>query len=81
MSTIPEEVTNIVNRLPYDKQQQILDYARSLEQSVPAPMSPLPPGKPARDLLNFHPMLSHEDVEAMKRAIDEGCETIEPDEN
>jgi len=81
MTTIPEEVTNIVSRLPRDKQQQVLDYVRTLEQSAPAPMSKLPPGKPASDLLNFRPTLSHEDVEAMKRAIEEGCETIEPDEN
>jgi hypothetical protein len=80
MTTIPEEVTNIVSRLPHDKQQQVLDYVRSLEQSVPTSMSPLPPGRPARALLNFRPTLSHEDVEVMKRAIEEGCETIEPDE-
>jgi hypothetical protein len=81
MATIPEEVTDIVSRLPYDKQQQALDYVRSLEQSVSAPMSTLPSGKPASDLLNFRPTLSHEEVEAMRRAIEEGCETIEPDEH
>ena len=81
MATIPEEVTNIVSRLSYDKQQQVLDYVRSLEQSLPTPMSPLPPGRPASALLNFRPTLSHEDVEVMRRVIEEGCETIEPDEN
>ncbi len=78
--TIPEEVTTILSHLPPDKQRQVLDYARTLEQSLPIPMSPLPPGKPASHLLNFRPTLSHEDVEAMKHAIEEGCEIIESDE-
>jgi hypothetical protein len=77
--TIPEEVNTILSHLPPNKQQQLLDYARTLEQSVP--MSTLPPGKPASGLLNFHLTLSHEDVEAMRYAIEEGCEIIESDED
>lgn len=81
MATIPEEITAVLNRLPLDKQRQVLDYARTLEQSAPAPMSKLPPGKPAGGLLNFRPTLSHADVDAMQRAIEEGCETIETDDD
>jgi len=75
MATIPEEITDVLNRLPLDKQRRVLDFARSLE----IPQTP-PPGKPASDLLNFRPTLSPEDIELMRRAIEEDCETIEPDE-
>jgi hypothetical protein len=81
MATIPEEVTNIVSRLPQDKQQQVLDYVRSVEQALIATPSPLPPGTPFEKLRAFKPTISREAAEEMERAIEEGCETIEPDDD
>lgn len=80
MATVAEELVALVERLAPDQQRRVLDYARDLAQSAPAPRSVLPPGPPASALLNFRPTMSPEDVEAMRRAIEEDCETIEPDE-
>jgi hypothetical protein len=78
MATIPEEVNEILNRLPADKQRQVLDYARSLDVANTS-SSPLPPGTPFEVLRAFKPTLSPETVDEMQRAIEEECERIEPD--
>ncbi len=81
MATIPEEVTEVLNRLPLDKQQQVLDYARIVEQASSAPRSTLPPGTPFKVLRAFKPTMSREAVDEMERAINEECERIEPDDD
>jgi len=42
------------------------------------PETKLPPGTPGEALLGFK--LPLEEVEAMERAIEEGCERVDPDE-
>jgi hypothetical protein len=79
MATSADELLDVLSRLPADQQRRVLGYARALaERSLP--ISTPPPGKPASELLKFPPTLTHEEVESMRRAIEEGCETIEPEE-
>jgi hypothetical protein len=78
MSTISEELNTIFNHLPLDKQQQVLDYARSLGTWNKS-SSQLPPGTPFEALRAFKPTLSPEIVDEMEQAINEECERIEPD--
>ncbi len=72
MATIPEELLDIVGRLPTDQQRRVLDFARDLA-AHPSQASTLPPGKPASELLSFRPTLTPEEAESMRQAIEEGC--------
>jgi hypothetical protein len=78
-ATLAEERLDLLNTLPVERQQQVLEYARDLAQPRPAPRSPLPPGKPKEAFLAFHSDLPAEAVDEMERAIEQGCERIEPD--
>jgi len=86
MATVLEELHKIVERLPLDRQQRVLEFAQRLTQaddvSVPLslPTTPLPPGTPGSALLLLRFLSSREDVEAMERAL-EDCERVEPDEH
>lgn len=40
-----------------------------------------PKGTPGKDLLRFAGTISAEDADEMMRAIEEGCERIEPDDD
>lgn len=86
MAAVLEEIHKIVEHLPPDHQQQILEFAQRFTQTgrtnVPLlmPTTPLPPGTPASELLKLRFRSSREDAEAMERAL-EDCERIEPDED
>jgi hypothetical protein len=81
MATMPEEIRSLVERLSPDLQQQVLKFtkglARTREDRMSLPTTPLPPGTPGTTLLRFK--LPSEDIEAMERALVD-CERIEPDE-
>jgi len=85
MATTIEEIQALVKRLPPERQQKVLEFARGLSQSgrtiSSLPKTPLPPGTSGADLLTaLHGFkLPLEDVEAMERAL-EDCERVEPDE-
>jgi len=79
MATIAEEVLDILNRLPPAEQQRVLAYARA--QAAQFPSTLLPQGKPVTDFLAFRSSLDPETVDEMARAIEEGCERIEPDDD
>jgi hypothetical protein len=79
MATLAEALLDIVNRLPDEQQRRVLDYARALEAHPSPPLTP--PGKPAGDFLAFRPTISVETADEMGLAIEEACETIEPDED
>lgn len=83
MASTLEELREVVGRLSAERQRQVLAFARQLAQApdplpFPPPVAP-PPGTPPEVLLRFS--LPKADVEAMQRAIEEDCETIEPDEH
>jgi hypothetical protein len=81
MATVPEEVLDILNRLPLAEQQRVLEYARMRAQTTQISPSVLPQGKPIKDFLAFRSSLDPETVDEMARAIEEGCERIESDDD
>ncbi len=85
MATTLEEIRKVVERLPLDQQQKVLEFAQGLIQtyqtsaSLSMPTTPLPPGTPGSALLQLRFRSSREDARAMERAL-EDTERIEPDE-
>lgn len=86
MATVLEEIHKLVERLPLDRQQRVLEFAQNLtktdQASIPLslPTTPLPPGTPGTALLQMRFVSSREDAEAMERAL-EDCEKIDADED
>lgn len=66
------QIMDQLDSLSDAEQQRILEFARSLAESHR--------GVAGRDLVGFAGAISSEDLEAMARAIDEGCEKIDLDE-
>ncbi len=58
--------------LPREKQQQVLDYVRAIA-------TPRLPGTPGINLLKHAGSIPPDDCDRMLRAIEEGCEQIDPD--
>jgi hypothetical protein len=67
--TVKDEIIEQVDRLAAPQQRKVLDYARLLTA---------PAGTPGRELMRFVGSIDPADLEAMSRAIQEGCEKIEP---
>jgi hypothetical protein len=67
--TVKDEIIHQVDRLDAPQQRKVLDFARGL--TVPA-------GTPGRELMRFVGCIDPADLDAMSRAIEEGCEKIEP---
>ena len=80
MATTAEEIHTLVEQLSPAYQQKVLKLAQELAQMQEfvnsLPEAELPPGTPGKALLRFS--LPPEEVDAMARAIEEGCERIEP---
>ena len=82
MASVLEEIHKVVERLPVDRQQRVLEFAQRLTQAdqtiVPLslPTTSLPPGTPGSALLQMRFMSSREDAEAIECAL-EDCESIE----
>jgi hypothetical protein len=70
---IQSELLSYQGQLPADEPARVVDFARTLAKSP----KPKKVGTPGRDLLRFAGTIPHEDLEAMKKAIEEGCEQIE----
>ena len=67
--TIKDQIIEQVDLLDDSGQRQVLDFARRLI---------LPPGTPGRDLLRFAGCIDPADLEAISRAVEEGCEKVDP---
>jgi hypothetical protein len=67
-TTIRDQIIEQVDRLDDTRQQPVLDFARRLTESE---------GTPGRDLLRFAGIIDPADIEAMSRAIQEGCEKVD----
>ena len=86
MASVLEEIHKVVERLPVDRQQKVLEFAQKLTQTDQAtvplsvPTTPLPAGTPGSAILQMRFMSSRKDAEAMERAV-EDCERIEADEH
>jgi len=68
---IRQEILKELDRLSPDLQQQVLDFTRMLGSSASE-------GVPGKELLRFTGILTPEEAELMERAIEEGCERVDP---
>jgi hypothetical protein len=68
-SLIEKEILEQINRLPFDQQCQVLEFARSLASLKPT-------GITGRELLRFSGSIEKSDLEIMTQAIEEGCEQV-----
>ena len=69
--TTKERIAAELEQLNSDQQLQVLDFIQRL--------SARPRGTPGTDLLRFAGLIELDDLARMQKAIDEDCETIEPD--
>jgi hypothetical protein len=67
--TVKDEIIEQVDRLDPPHQRKVLDFSRRLIEAV---------GTPGKSLLRFAGSIDPADLEAMSRAIEEGCEKIDP---
>lgn len=72
-ATIGREISECLGKLPVEQQRRVLDFARTLATT---PIR----GVPGSSLLKFAGRIGDSDLDAMSRAIDEGCERIDADE-
>ena len=70
---IAEELQEQLDQLAPDQQRQVLDFARALATTRPR-------GRSGQALIRFAGTISREDLALMSRAIEEGCEQVNPDE-
>jgi hypothetical protein len=59
-----------MDKLPYDLQLRVLDFANSL----------IPKGVEGKSLLRFEGVISGEDLHSMSRAIEDNCERVDTNE-
>ena len=67
------EVVEHLEALPQNLQQQVLFWVRALDLAQPR-------GTAGRQLLQFAGAISGADLDAMSRAIEQGCERVDVDE-
>jgi hypothetical protein len=65
---IREQIVEQVDRLNAPQQRQLLEFARRLAAPV---------GVPGRELLRFSGSVDLGDLEAMQKAIEDGCEKVD----
>ena len=70
---IQSELLSYLGQLSADEQARVVDFARTLVKSP----KPTKVGTPGRDLLRFAGTIPQEDLEEIKKAIEEGCEQID----
>jgi hypothetical protein len=72
--TIQSELLSYLGQLPADDQARVVDFARTLAGSAKTKKV----GVPGKELLRLVGTIPHDDLELMKRAIEEECERIDP---
>jgi hypothetical protein len=71
--TLVDDIREEVERLPVKRQRQVLAFARALSGGLPR-------GVPGKMLLRFAGTIDKASLDAMEKAIEEGCEQVNPDE-
>jgi hypothetical protein len=71
--TVQKQLKEQLEHLPAEQQHQVLEFARSLVKAKGS-------GMPGKDLLRFAGAIDTEDLNAIKKAIHEGCEKVNLDE-
>lgn len=69
--TIEKEIFSCLNKLPLEKQQQVLNFIRALAT---------PTGVAGEKLLRFAGTIEPDDLHLMVRTMEEGCEQVNVDE-
>lgn len=69
--SIEKQILDQLQRLPANKQQEVLDFARKLAR---------PRGRRIEDLRVFAGSIDPSDLTLMQQAIEEACEQVDPDE-
>lgn len=67
---LQEELIRQLARLPEEKQQRVLAFARGLEPAVGG-------GLAGKDLLKFAGVMDQSDVQVIAKAIEEDCERVD----
>ncbi len=70
---LEQEILEQIKELGPEEQRQILDFVRALNISKPK-------GVPGKALLRFAGSIAAEDLQYMAKAIDDGCEKVNPNE-
>lgn len=70
---IVEKVIEQLKALPQELQWQVLEFMRALVQATPCGVS-------GQELLRFSGVVSPDDAELMREAIDRGCEQVDVNE-
>lgn len=73
MSALEEEINERLKKLSPEKREQVLEYTRTLSGKTPR-------GTPGEALRPFFGIWSKEEGEEIKRAIEEACERVNPNE-
>ena len=71
--TVQKQLKEQLEHLPAEQQHQVLEFARSLVKAKGS-------GVAGKDLLRFAGAIDTEDLNAIKKAIHEGCEKVNLDE-
>lgn len=69
-AVLEKEILDQLGKLSLDQLRRVLDFARDLAGWRPA-------GVPGKELLAFAGAIDHEDLDLMKQAIEDGCETVD----
>lgn len=72
-SSVKKEILEKLDLLPIEAQRRVLDFTRALTESKTV-------GIPGRNLLPFAGTIEKAELEAMKRAIENGCERVDLNE-
>ena len=72
-ATIETELSTCLQKLPVEKQRQVLEFAQALATSAVQ-------GVRGADLLRFAGTIDKSDLDAMSQAIEDGCEGINLEE-
>ena len=72
-TTVKKDIINQIGQLDYEHQRRVLDFARALAVTGPKGVS-------GKQLLSFAGSIPADDLKAMKKAIEEGCEKVDLNE-
>lgn len=66
-ASIKDNLIAQINKLPYDLQLRVLDFAKAL----------IPKGVEGKSLLRFEGAIPADDLKLISKAIEEGCEKVD----
>lgn len=69
-AVLEKEILDQMGRLSLEQLQRVLDFISNLAGRRPA-------GVPGKELLVFAGAIDRQDLDAMKQAIEDGCETVD----